>query len=393
MEENTNEEVLDQTQDQAQEESPSYSTNDEGDYVLSTNNETTEEDAVQVEETTEVSLGEQTESSQEVAEEVRESKEEIDSEQVQEQTQDDVVELGQVSESEGSSEESKEEEVSAPVEEPATAELPEGFEKMVSFLKENPGATPEDYVNVSKGADAYTDEQILKMHLASESGLDVKEDAEEVDFLFEEKFGYDEDLDEDRDIKLKKIELKKTLKEAKTKLNEVSEKYAGTLTFKDQSPETNEAVKFYEQHKANNEKVTKLRNEFQSKTDKLFSEIKGFDFKVGDDFKQTIKIGDVNKVKNSQTDINNFVEKFSDGDGNITDVAGYHKALWAANNVDALFSHAYEQGKADAVRNAAKKAKNISMDPRQDAGAITDPSASRFKLVDGDSDEGFKFNI
>ena len=383
MEENTNEEVLDQTQDQVQEESPSYSTNDDGDFVLNLNEETTEE--VVQEETeaeAEVSLGETVESTEEEVQEADET-------EVDETT----VELGQVSETEESSIEEVQEEVeAAPVKEEVSAELPEGFEKMVTFLKDNPGATPDDYVKASKGADAYTDEQILKMHLASESGLDVKEDAEEVEFLFDEKFGYDVDLDEDRDIKLKKIEMKKTLKEAKIKLNEISEKYAGDLTFKDQSPETVEAVKFYEQHKANSEKTTKLRDEFASKTDKLFSEIKGFDFSYGDGKKQTIRIGDVNKVKNSQTDINNFINKFSDGEGNLTDVTGYHKALWAANNVDALFSHAYEQGKADAVRSAAKKAKNINMDPRQDAGAITDPSASKFKLVD-DSDDGFKFNI
>ena len=389
MEENT---VNEEVQDQVQEETPSYSTNDDGDYVLNSNEETTETDAVQEQETTEVSLGEQTGDSQEVADEVREPEEKVDSGEVQEQDKEDVVELGQVSESEAPAEEPVKEEEPEPVvaKEP---ELPEAFGKMVLFLKENPGATPEDYISVTKGADAYTDEQILKMHLASESGLDVKEDSEEVDFLYNEKFGYDEDLDEDRDIKLKKIELKKTLKEAKTKLNEVSEKYAGSLTFKDQSPGTQEAVKFYEQHKTESEKATKLRSEFKSKTDKLFSEIKGFDFKYGDDQKQTIRIGNADKVSKEQIDINNFVNKFSDGEGNLTDVAGYHKALWAANNVDALFSHAYEQGKADAVRDAAKKAKNISMDPRQDAGSITDPSTSRFKLVDADSDDGFKFNI
>ena len=382
MEENTNEEVLDQTQDQVQEESPSYSTNDDGDFVLNLNEETTEEVVQEeTESSDEVSLGETVEpATEEVVEEAQESEETAG-----------AVDLGQISDNEESSDEPKEE-VSAPVEEAATQELPEGFDKMMEFLKDNPGATPEDYVKTTKGSDAYTDEQILKMHLASESGLDVQEDAEEIEFLYEEKFGYDEDLDEDRDIKLKKIELKKTLKEAKTKLDEVSGKYGGSLTFKDSSPETQKAVKFYEQHKADSEKTTKLRNEFASKTDKLFSEIKGFDFNYGDGKKQTIRIGDVNKVKNSQTDINNFVQKFSDGEGNLTDVAGYHKALWAANNVDALFSHAYEQGKADAVRSAAKKAKNISMDPRQDAGAIKDPSASRFKLVD-DSEESFKFNI
>ena len=228
-----------------------------------------------------------------------------------------------------------------------------------------PGATPQDYVEMTNGGEGLSDEQVLKMHLASENGLDVKEDAEELDFLYDDKFGYDEELDSERDIKLKRIEAKKALRNAKENLSEVQLKYGADLKFGSDNPELKELQSFQAEQLELQQQQEELANGFRSNTEKYFDqEFKGFEFKYGDGKSQRIK-ADPKKTAEFQADITNFIEKYTGEDGNISDLGGYHKALWAANNADALFSHAYEQGKADAVRSAAKTAKNIDMDPRQ----------------------------
>ena len=381
LNENVEDQVQEDAQDQKQEEAPSYSMRENGDFVINTK----KEDAVQEQGSESLPVGEQAGDSEEVDGSVRLGDiQEPEAEQKEEE----VVELGQVVEDvepEATEEpsESKEEEF----------ELPEAFGKMIDFLKKNPGATPEDYVNIQKGADLYSDEDLLKQKLAKENGLDLKEDVEEINFLYEDKFGFDEDLDEDRAIKLKKVEFKKSLKEAKTDLAKQQEEYLGNLTFKDQSPEVKEALKFQKQAKESESARNAVRESFLNNTDKLFSEdFKGFEFKYGENKSQKIKVGKVSEVKNFQSDVNNFFNKHVGEDGAINNVESYHKSLWAAENVDAIVSHFYEQGRADAVRDSAKKAKNIDMGSRQDVGAISDDTNKpKFRLVDSDSDSNFKF--
>ncbi len=371
--------------DQAELELP---VNDDGDYVIDLNQEATEaqkeeEETVEEEDSDAVSLGEVVETTEEPEDEVQEAEEESEPE-------DSAVELGQVQESE----EKVVEETTDESELVQTQEdLPEDWNKMIDFLKDYPGSTPEDYVQLLKGPESLSDEELIKLSLAVENGLDSEKDKEEIDFLYEDKFSYDEELDSERDIKLKKIAIKKELNKAREEFKNQKEKYGGTLKFKDQSPEVKEALSFKKQQEEIVKQNQELSKAFQENTDKLFSkEFKGFEFKYGEDKKQVIKVGDVSKVKTNQSDIGNFINKFVGKDGNIENLNGYHKALWAANNVDALFSHAYEQGKADAVREAAKSAKNIKMDPRQDGSATEVPGQSKFRLVD-DSDGDFKFTI
>ena len=372
---------------QATEAPQTFSVNDDGDYVI--NRDT--EDAIQEQETESVSLGEQTGDSEEVDGSVRLGDQEgIDQAQNEEEN---VVELGQVSDTTDSEEDTVSPEVNE-VKENEDFDLPEGWDKMVQFIKDNPGATPEDYVKLNSWDAQFSNEEILKQKLAKENGLDAKDDAEEINFLYEDKFGFDEDLDEERDIKLKKIDMKKALNEAKADLAKQKEDYLGSLTFKDQSPEVKEALKFYQESKEAESKGSTIRTNFIDNTDKLFSdEFKGFEFKYGENKAQRIKVGKVSEVKEFQSDVNNFFNKHVAEDGTISDVEAYHKALWIADNADAVISHFYEQGRADAVKESAKKAKNIDMGSRSDVGSITDDSNKpKFKLVDN-NDDGFKLKF
>ena len=360
-------------------------------------------DAIQERETEEVSLGERTEDSEEVDGSIRldsDQGEDVDEGQSEEE-RDLGVELGQIEEYEDDSQEEgseSEEEYSSDEEEDEIEDeddydLPEEWQKMIDFMEEYPGATPQDYVELTSGGEGLSDEQILKMHLAAENGLDVKEDAEELDFLYDDKFGYDEELDAERDVKLKKIEAKKALRNAKENLSEVQQKYGADLKFGSENPELKELKSFQAEQKELQQQQEELANGFRSNTKNYFDqEFKGFEFNYGDGKSQRIK-ADPTKTAESQADITNFINKYVGDDGQISDLGGYHKALWAANNADALFSHAYEQGRADAVRTAAKSAKNIDMDPRQSSQS-SEGAQSRFKLVDeGQNTEDFKFNF
>ncbi len=363
------------------------------DYKINWDAPTQEEDAVQIEETAEVSLGEPAESSEEVADEVRESEDGEHDDEVQEE--DGGVELGQVWEEDSDEEYASEEDDEYEDEYEADDEsesLGEEWDALFQFIEDNPGSTPEDYFGLKSLGEGMDEGDKLRLHLANEHGLDVEDDADEIDFLYEDTFGFDEDLDSERDIRMKKIAAKKALKEADATIEELKSQYGGDLTFSNQPEEVQEALSF---HKEQNEMIQQnqqLADDFQANTKDYFTkEFKGFEFEYGDGRSQRIKANG-QKLAEDQSDISNFIEKFMGDDGTIDDLNGYHKALWAANNADALFSHAYEQGKADAVRTARKTAKNIDMDPRQDSSAEEVTSQGRFKLLDNDEDD-FKFSF
>ncbi len=363
------------------------------DYKINWDAPTQEEDAIQVEETAEVPLGEPTESGEEVADEVRESEDGEHEDEVHEE--EGAVELGQVWEDDDEEEEGdyhEDEEYEDNDEEEAPS-LGEEWDALFDFIDENPGASPEDYFNLKTLGEGMDESDKLKLHLANKHGLDVEDDAEEIDFLYDDTFGYDEDLDSERDIRLKKIERKKSLKEADAEIEELKSQYGGDLKFNNQPEEVQNALNFYEEQQEVIQQNEQLAEDFQARTQDFFTkEFKGFEFDYGDGRTQRIKAGNSQKVAQDQSDISNFINKFVGEDGQINDLQGYHKSLWAANNADALFSHAYEQGKADAVRSARKTAKNIDMDPRQDSSAEQVTQQGRFKLLDNDEDD-FKFSF
>ena len=264
------------------------------------------------------------------------------------------------------------------------ANLPDGIDGLVDFMKET-GGSLEDYLNLNKSYDdmhpadiMYEHYKTTKPHLSNE----------EIDFLMDDKFGWDEDASE-KEIARKKLSFKEELYDAKKQLNNNKEKYYKDLKFNNVAPEYKEAYTFQQEYNKSQETNQQLHDVFQQKTNQVFNdEFKGFDFKVGDDTYR-YKVGDTAKTKEYQSDINNFIGEFLGEDGSISDAAGYHKALFAAKNADKLAQHFYEQGRADAIKRSAKEAKNIDMNPRQDMSAsVTANTGTKARVVSNDNGFG-----
>ena len=260
-----------------------------------------------------------------------------------------------------------EDEVEAAVEEAKKTgkELPENIEKLVQFMEET-GGDLKDYVRLNTDYSELDDNQLIREYYES---TNPNLDEEDIEFLLEDKFSYDEDLDDEREIKLKKLEKKQALAKAKDHLESLKQKYYTELKAGSKlNPEQKKAVEFFDRYNKEQEELTKItekqKQTFTNKTEKLFSnDFKGFDFNVGEK-KFRFKVNDVETVKTQQSDINNFVKKFLNNNNEIEDAAGYHKSLFTAMNPDAIANHFYEQGKADALKSSVAKAKNVDMTPR-----------------------------
>ena len=317
-------------------------------------------------ETANVVADQQTESVQEVEAEVPQQpepvqanepvQEELESEFLQEITDDEVVE--QV-------EELEEQVEQAIVEQSAGIELPENIQKVVNFINET-GGSLEDYVKLNVDYSSLNEDQLLReFYQTSKPHLDN----EEVGFLLEDNFSFDEDIDDDRDIRKKKIARKEELSKAKKYLDGLKNEYYEEIKGGSKlAPEQKKAVDFFNRYTKENELATqtaeKQTNAFLDKTGKLFNEnFKGFDYSVGDK-KYRFKVKDAETVKNSQSDINNFIKKFLNEDGEMSDAPGYHKSLFTAMNADSVAQHFYEQGKSDAMKESVSNSKNIKMGAR-----------------------------
>mgnify|MGYP005989026067 FL=1 len=245
--------------------------------------------------------------------------------------------------------------------------LPDEVSKYLDFKKET-GRGFEDFIKANKNYDNLEDDQILKEYYSlTESDLD----SEDIEYLMEDKFGYDEEVDDDRDIKKKNISKKRELAIAKKYLSKLSETYKTPLessggSYSEEQLKEISAYKEYVQKAQTEVESNKRKSEyFQKKTDEVFSsEFKGFEFKVGD--KNVIySSGDANEIKSKQVNVQSFINQYIGEDGLVNDAQGWHKALNAAMNPDKLAQYFYEQGKADAIGDVSKKSKNINMSLRQ----------------------------
>lgn len=235
-------------------------------------------------------------------------------------------------------------------------QLPENIEKLVSFMEET-GGTIEDYTRLNADYSSVDDKTLLKEYYKKNKPYLDNSDVE----LLLEDFDYDEDLDEDRDIRKKKLAFKEEVAKAKGFLEETKNKYYDEIKLRSNvNPDTQKAMDFFNRYNKQQEVATQQHERFQESTKQLFSDnFEGFDIKVGDkSYKYNIQNRD--KVAENQSNINNLVGKFLDSDGNVNDTKGYHKAMYAADNVDKIASHFYEQGKADAVKDVMNKSKNLS---------------------------------
>jgi hypothetical protein len=328
-----------------------------------------------------------------VNEDPKEEPETVKEQEVVEQKEDIPV-IQEVTDEEPTEEDIKEEIEEAVTEAEITGEpLPENIQKVVDFMNET-GGDLSDYVNLNRDVSKLDDSEVLdEYYRTTKSHLSP----EERNFLLEDSFGYDEDEDDSKEIRKKKIALKEQVAEARAYLDRQKSKYyedikAGSKLTKEQQ----DAINFfntYQQEEENQKKLTKKsKDAFLKKTNNVFNEkFKGFDYQIGDK-KFRFNVKDVDKVKTTQSDINNFIDKFVDKDKTtIEDAKGYHKSLFTAMNADAIAKHFYEQGKADAIKNTVAKDKNINMDPRKTHGK-TETGGLKFKVL-GDSADDFKFKI
>ena len=264
---------------------------------------------------------------------------------------------------------------------PPQPQLPENVDKLVKFMDET-GGTVEDYVKLNRDYSKLDDDSLLREYY-KQSKPHLSGD--EINFLIEDKFNFDEEIDEQRDIRRKKLAYKEEVAQAKKDLESLKNKYYADIK---QRPGVNQeqqkAMDFFNRYNKQQENIKQRQEEFRSRTNNLFNEeFKGFDYSVGDK-KFRYKIQEPSKVANSQVDINNFVGKFLDDKGNISDTAGYHKALYAAMNADKLASHFYEQGKADGVKDIVAKSKNPAAEaPRQVAGGDVFVDGLKIRSISG----------
>jgi hypothetical protein len=257
---------------------------------------------------------------------------------------------------------------------------PEGLDKLVKFMQET-GGTMEDYVRLNAdysnvGGDVLLTEYYkrTKPHL----------DSEEIQFLIEETFGFDEDIDDDRDIKKKKLAFKDEITKAKKFLEDLKTEYYSEIKAKSTvDPEYQKALDFFNRYKQDQQTVEQKHLGFKENTKKLFSQdFKGFDFNAGGkSFKVNISNKDV--VADKQSDLNNLIKKFLNENGEVTDIVGYHKAIYAAENVDTLINQFYEQGKADAIKEMVAKSNNIQDEPRRAAPSDAFVNGFKVRAVNG----------
>jgi len=271
--------------------------------------------------------------------------------------------------------------------------MPENVDKLVKFIEET-GGDINDYVRLNQDFSKMDNLTALneyykqtKPHL----------DAEERQFLMDESFKYDEEVDEEKDIRKKKIALKEQVAEAKAYLDGQKSKYYEEIKAGSKlTAEQQKAVDFFNRYNKESEerqnKFNQAKEAFDNKTESLFSqEFKGFEFNLGEKrFRFGVK--DADSVKSNQSDINNFVKKFLNKDGVMEDAAGYHKGLYTAMNADAVAKHFYEQGKADGLKESIEKSKNISMGTRQ-TNKDVEVGGTKFRILSGDSKSDFKFKI
>lgn len=282
--------------------------------------------------------------------------EELDNEFLQEITDEEVEEIA---------EELEDQVEQAIVEQAAGVELPDNIQKVVNFINET-GGSLEDYVKLNVDYNSLDEDQLLKEYYQSSK---PHLNGDEVAFLLDENFAFDEDIDDDRDIIKKKIARKEELSKAKTYLDNLKSTYYDEIKGGSKlAPEQKKAVDFFNRYTKENElatqKAEKQTNVFLDKTGKLFNkDFKGFDYSVGDK-KYRFKVKDTETVKNTQSDINNFIKKFLNEDGVMSDASGYHKSLFTAMNADSVAQHFYEQGKSDAMKESVSNSKNIKMGAR-----------------------------
>ena len=395
--ENQEQKVAEATNEKIKVKRPKQLVKKEDDVIKIDLREKKEEDAVSNQSTDDsnvpVEEPENKEGGEEVVQEVREP-EQTPEEAVQNDEQPVLEEITE-EEIEEIVEDVKEEVEDAIEEAQQTGEpLPENIQKVVNFMNET-GGTLEDYVKLNTDYSSLSEKQLLREYYENTK---PHLDKEEIDFLMQDNFSYEEDVDEERDIRKKKIAYKEELARAKNHLDGLKTKYyeeikAGSRLTEDQQ----KAVNFFNRYNKENAEASKLaekqKNVFLNQTKNVFSnDFKGFDFSVGEK-KYRFNVKNANEIKESQSDINNFVKKFLNDKNEMSDAKGYHKSLFTAMNPDKVAQHFYEQGKADAMKESMAKTKNVNMDARGVHEKVSTSNGWTVRSVNGEDTSKLKIKI
>ena len=337
----------------------------------------TETDAIQVGKTEKVVVEEQTGDSPKVDEQVSESSpvSEIKEEEVkpiEEVVEEEIQQIG----------EKIQEKVIAPTPEEVreVAKLPENIEKVVDFMKET-GGTLEDYVRLNADYSNVDNDTLLREYYKqAKSHLDLSE----INFMIEDNFSYDEEVDEEREIRKKKLAYKEEVAKAQKHLNGLKSKYYEEIKLRPgMTQDQQKAMDFFNRYNEEQSTAQQQHEAFKSNTKEYFSDdFKGFDINVGEKkFRYGVK--NPSEVGTKQSDVSNIIKKFLDEKGNVKDVKGYHKAMYAADNVDKIAQHFYEQGKSDATKDIVAKSKNISKEVRESPNSDVFVGGLKVKAISG----------
>ena len=335
-----------------------------------------EDNAVQAQETNDsdavIEEPKDSDDSKEVVEKVRDTKEKLESpiqEITEEELDEKTVELYE------EAEEAVKEQVKQ------GKPLPENIQSLVDFMNET-GGTIEDYVRLNHDYSKVDDQVLIREYYKNTK---PHLDQEEISFLIEDQFKYDEEIDEPRDIKKKKLAFKEEIAKARKELDVMKDKYYQEIKLRPgASQEQQKAMDFFNRYKQQEEQSVTLQEDFKNKTEQIFTDdFKGFDFNLGEK-KFRYKVQNPSEVGKSQLDVNNFISKFVNDKGAVTNATGYHKALYAAMNADKIANHFYEQGRADGIKNVVDSSKNLSTDkPRQVADGNVFINGLKVKSISG----------
>ena len=351
---------------------------------------------VQEQSTDEVSVRDESDAGKEVSKENKEEQAEKPAEEAKEKEE---VILEEVSQEQLAEEEKQQEnlvveEPTPEVKQEPQVVVPENLQDLVKFM-EDTGGSLQDYARLNADYSDIDDSALLmEYYKNTKPHLNM----EEINFLIEDNFQFDEEIDEPRDIKKKKLAFKEEIVKARKHLTGLKDQYYKEVKLGSKlTSEQKEAVDFYNKYKqeqTTNSEIQKQQLErFQKSTDNVFNNnFKGFDFNVGDKTYR-YNVNNVQDVKSYQSDISNFVREFLDDNNMMQDAKGYHKALYAGKNIDRIVKHFYDQGKADAIKESSISAKNIDMSPRKTAAPSINAGGLKFKVLDGDNSSGLKFKI
>ena len=268
--------------------------------------------------------------------------------------------------------------------------LPENIEKLVSFMEET-GGTVEDYVRLNADYSTVDDNALIREYYKQTK---PHLDHEEINFLLEDSFSFDEDMDEERDIRKKKLDFKEEIAKARKFLEDTKSKYYDEIKLRPGvTQDQQKATDFFNRYNEEQKIQKNQHDTFKSNTKNFFNqEFKGFDFNIGEK-KFRYGVSDKESVASNQSDLTNLIGKFLDNKGEVKDYKGYHKAIFAAQNADTIANHFYEQGKADAVKDVMAKSKNINNEPRTTSTGDVYINGLKVKAISGVDSSKLKLRI